>query len=178
MVEPTTNDYILVTRKNFLLEDINGKMIEKSLLEIKGAFLVKIRDNAFKGIDGENVFIHINKFLEVVEPLKIRGLSHDRFRLSVFPTSLLGAANEWFTKECISTITTWENLVEKFVQKFYHLFYHIEEEEDDEEYPPINNMHELKIRDEFLKILRYNAFNDMDGGDVINHIARVVEITE
>ncbi|GJR58004.1 hypothetical protein Tco_1500166 [Tanacetum coccineum] len=43
---------------------------------------------------------------------------------------------------------------------------------------PINNMHELKIRDEFLKILRYNAFNGMDGGDVIDHIARVVKITE
>ncbi|GKA80887.1 hypothetical protein Tco_0787579 [Tanacetum coccineum] len=44
--------------------------------------------------------------------------------------------------------------------------------------PPINNIHKLKIRDEFLKILRDNAFNGMDGGDVIDHIARVVEITE
>ncbi|GKB35251.1 retrovirus-related pol polyprotein from transposon TNT 1-94 [Tanacetum coccineum] len=43
---------------------------------------------------------------------------------------------------------------------------------------PINNMHELKIGDEFLKILRDNAFNGMDGGDMIDHIARVVEITE
>ncbi|GKB94741.1 hypothetical protein Tco_0980878 [Tanacetum coccineum] len=136
MAEPTMNDYILVTRKNFLSEDNNEKMIEKSLLEIEGTFLVKIRDNAYKGIDGENVFIHINKFLKVVEPLKIRGLSHDRFRLSVFPTLLSGAVSEWFTKECIGTITTWENLVEKFVQKFYHLFDHIEEEEDDEEYDP------------------------------------------
>ncbi|GJS97755.1 hypothetical protein Tco_0804723 [Tanacetum coccineum] len=136
LAKPTMNDYILVTRKNFLSEDNNGKMIEKCLLEIEGTFLVKIHDNAYKGIDGENVFIHIYKFLEVVEPLKIRGLSHDRFRLSVFPTSLSGAASEWFTKECIDTVTTWENLVEKFVQKFYHLFDHIEEEEDDEEYDP------------------------------------------
>ncbi|GJU77659.1 hypothetical protein Tco_1274729 [Tanacetum coccineum] len=59
MAEPTTNDYILVTRNNFLLEDSNGKMIEKSLLEIEVTFLEKIRDNAFKGFDGENVFAHI-----------------------------------------------------------------------------------------------------------------------
>ncbi|GKE26624.1 hypothetical protein Tco_1442008 [Tanacetum coccineum] len=39
-------------------------------------------------------------------------------------------------------------------------------------------MHKLKIRDEFLKILKDNAFNGIDGGDVIDHIARVVEITE
>ncbi|GKC58811.1 hypothetical protein Tco_1086409, partial [Tanacetum coccineum] len=42
----------------------------------------------------------------------------------------------------------------------------------------INNMHELRIGGEFLKILRGNAFNGMDGGDVIDHIARVVKITE
>ncbi|GKA18974.1 hypothetical protein Tco_0698889 [Tanacetum coccineum] len=80
------------------LEDSNGKMIEKSLLEIEVTFLEKIRDNAFKGFDGENVFAHID--------------------------------------ECIDTIATWEDLVEKFVQKFYHLFDHIEEEEDDEDYDP------------------------------------------
>ncbi|GJY62241.1 retrotransposon protein [Tanacetum coccineum] len=40
---------------------------------IKMQTLVKIRDNAFNGIDGENVFEHINSFLEVVEPLKEEG---------------------------------------------------------------------------------------------------------
>ncbi|GJS76650.1 hypothetical protein Tco_0726531 [Tanacetum coccineum] len=36
----------------------------------------------------------------------------------------------------------------------------------------------LKISDEFLKILQDNTFNGMDGGDIIDHIARVLEITE
>ncbi|GKD65336.1 hypothetical protein Tco_1307444 [Tanacetum coccineum] len=36
----------------------------------------------------------------------------------------------------------------------------------------------LKIGDEFLKILEDNAFNGMDGGDVTDHIAKVIEITE
>ncbi|GJV51259.1 hypothetical protein Tco_1447000 [Tanacetum coccineum] len=36
----------------------------------------------------------------------------------------------------------------------------------------------LKIGDEFLKILRDNAFNGMDGSDVIDHIEKVLEITE
>ncbi|GKA90774.1 hypothetical protein Tco_0812644 [Tanacetum coccineum] len=36
----------------------------------------------------------------------------------------------------------------------------------------------LKIGDEFLKILEDNAFNGMDGGDVTDHIAKVLEITE
>ncbi|GKB56567.1 hypothetical protein Tco_0912753 [Tanacetum coccineum] len=37
---------------------------------------------------------------------------------------------------------------------------------------------ELKINDEFLKLLQDNAFNGMDGGDVTDHIAKVLEITE
>ncbi|GJX69979.1 hypothetical protein Tco_0307150 [Tanacetum coccineum] len=43
---------------------------------------------------------------------------------------------------------------------------------------PINKMHELKIRDEFLKILRDNAFNGTDKGDMIDHISKILEITK
>ncbi|GKD34825.1 hypothetical protein Tco_1250334 [Tanacetum coccineum] len=87
-------------------------MIEKIFVEIQGAFLVKIRDNAFNGTIGENGFEHINNFLEVVGPLKINGVSQDRFRLSIFPISLAGAASEWFKKDCIGSVTTWEDLYE------------------------------------------------------------------
>ncbi|GKB39158.1 hypothetical protein Tco_0884100 [Tanacetum coccineum] len=80
-----TNDYISATRKSFILNDNDGKMIEKNFIEIEGTFLVKIHDNAFRGMNGENVFEQINSFLEVVEPLKVRGLSHDQIRLSVVP---------------------------------------------------------------------------------------------
>ncbi|GJV06685.1 hypothetical protein Tco_1344341 [Tanacetum coccineum] len=111
-------------------------MVEKSFLEIQGTFLVKIRDNTFNGIIGENTFKHIDNFLEVVGPLKIKGLSQDRFRLSIFPISLAGAASEWFKKDCIGSVTTWEDLVEKFVQKFYQLSDNNEEMETDEDDDP------------------------------------------
>ncbi|GJS80805.1 hypothetical protein Tco_0747346 [Tanacetum coccineum] len=78
-------------KKNFISDDNEERMVEKSFLEIQGTFLVKIRDNTFNGIIGENAFKHIDNFLEVVGPLKIKGLSQDRFRLSVFPILLAGA---------------------------------------------------------------------------------------
>ncbi|GKB43942.1 hypothetical protein Tco_0888884, partial [Tanacetum coccineum] len=90
MVE--SNEYIPVTRKNFLADDNKGRMVEKSFLEIQGMFLVKIRDNTFNGIIGENAFKPIDNFLNVVGPLKIKGPSQDRLRLSVFPISLAGVA--------------------------------------------------------------------------------------
>ncbi|GKD89971.1 hypothetical protein Tco_1365478, partial [Tanacetum coccineum] len=46
------------------------------------------------------------------------------------------AASEWFTKECIGSITTWDNMVEKFILKFHHLSDHDEEEETEEDDNP------------------------------------------
>nr|GEX28975.1 hypothetical protein [Tanacetum cinerariifolium] len=128
-----TEDYIFVTRKNCISNDNEGRIIEKSYVEIQGAFLVKIRDNNLNGIIGENLFEHINKFLEVVELIKINGVSQDRFRLNIFPISLAGVAGEWFKKDCIGSVTTWEDLVEKFVQKFYQRSYDNEEIADEED---------------------------------------------
>ncbi|GKC95681.1 hypothetical protein Tco_1161123, partial [Tanacetum coccineum] len=66
-----------------------------------------------------------------VGPIKINGESQDRIRLSTFPISLAGAAGEWFKKDCIGSVTTWDDLVEKFVKKFYQLSDHNEEIEED-----------------------------------------------
>ncbi|GKD71368.1 hypothetical protein Tco_1325458 [Tanacetum coccineum] len=92
MAEP--KDYVTATRKNFVSNDNEGRMVEKCSVEIQGTFLVKIRDDAFNRNVGENAFKHINKFLKIVGPIKINGLTQDRFRLSVFPISLAGAASE------------------------------------------------------------------------------------
>ncbi|GJR30350.1 hypothetical protein Tco_1106582 [Tanacetum coccineum] len=130
-----TNDHF-APRKNFVSNDNEGRMVEKCIVEIQGTFLVKIRDDALNGNVGENAFKHIDKFLKVVGPIKINGLTQDRFRLSVFPVSLAGAASEWFIKECIGLLTTWDNMVEKFVMKFHYLSDHDEEEETEEDDNP------------------------------------------
>ncbi|GKC96520.1 hypothetical protein Tco_1161962 [Tanacetum coccineum] len=82
------------------------------------------------------------------------GLTQDRFRLSVFPVSFAGAASEWFTKKCIGSITTWDNMVEKFILKFYHLSDHDEEEETEED----DNPNEMDNMPEIFKIER-NLFD-------------------
>ncbi|GKC29425.1 hypothetical protein Tco_1036719 [Tanacetum coccineum] len=127
MAEP--NDYITATQKNF------------------------IRNDAFNGNNGENAYEHINKFLEIVGPIKINGLTQDRFRLSIFPVLLAGAAYEWFTKECIGSITTWDNMLEKFIFKFHHLSDHNEEETEEDD-----NRNETDNIPEILRI-EGNLFN-------------------
>ncbi|GKC50540.1 hypothetical protein Tco_1073285, partial [Tanacetum coccineum] len=74
MAGPIMKEYISAISKSFISNNNNGIMIEKNFIENEGTLLLKIHDNAFHGNHGEDVFKHINSFLEVVEPLKIRGL--------------------------------------------------------------------------------------------------------
>ncbi|GKD68930.1 hypothetical protein Tco_1323020, partial [Tanacetum coccineum] len=48
--------------------------------------------------------------------------SHSEQRIDFY-----SAAYEWFKKDCIGSITTWDDLVGKFVQKYYQLSDHDEE---------------------------------------------------
>nr|GEX39372.1 hypothetical protein [Tanacetum cinerariifolium] len=139
-------------------------MIEKIFVEIQGAFLVKTRDNTFNGTIRENAFEHINNFLKVVGPLKINGVSQDRFRLSVFPISLAGATSESFKNDCIGSVTTWENLIEKFVQKFYQVSNDNEEMEAEERDDPDDIAEIFKIKGNLFdyETPLCKAFNDFN----------------
>ncbi|GJT71185.1 hypothetical protein Tco_1030471 [Tanacetum coccineum] len=50
MAEPVLEEYITVAQKNYISGNDEGKISEKSFLELKGTFLIKIRDNAFSSI--------------------------------------------------------------------------------------------------------------------------------
>ncbi|GJW33271.1 hypothetical protein Tco_0053303 [Tanacetum coccineum] len=104
----------------------------------------------------EDVIGHIGKVLEILDLVKIAVWTLFQLRMKAFPLllskdakkwwmnegngnipiSLAGAASEWFTKECIGSITTWDNVVEKFIMKFHHLSDHDEEEETEEDDNP------------------------------------------
>ncbi|GKD32627.1 hypothetical protein Tco_1248136 [Tanacetum coccineum] len=97
MAEP--NNYITATRKNFISNDNEGRMVEKCIVEIQGTFFEKIP----------------------------------------------GAAYEWFTKECMGSIGTWDSMVEKFIMKFHHLSDHNDDEDVEEEEDPNKTNNAPKI---------------------------------
>ncbi|GJT49875.1 hypothetical protein Tco_0976032 [Tanacetum coccineum] len=104
------------------------------------------------------------KYKGLFWPLKIKGVSHDRFRLIVFPISLTGAVSKWFKKDCIGSVTTWEDLVEKFVQKFYQRSYNDEEMEADEDDNPNDVAEIFKIEGNLFdfEIPLCKAFNEFN----------------
>ncbi|GJT20175.1 putative ribonuclease H-like domain-containing protein [Tanacetum coccineum] len=164
MAEP--NNYITATRKNFVSNDNKGRMVEKCIVEIQGTFLEKIRNDAFNGNKGENAYEHINKFLNVVGPIKINGLTQDRFWLSIFLVSLTRAAYEWFTKECIGSITTWDSMIEKFIPKFYYLSNYNDDEDIEEEEDPNETKNAPKIF--MIKIALFTRMENFKRGSYAN----------
>nr|GEU30779.1 hypothetical protein [Tanacetum cinerariifolium] len=127
-----------------------------------GSILVKIRDNIFNEAIEENMFEHINKFLEVVGPIKINGVSQDQFRLSIFSISLAGIVGEWFKKNCIGSVTTWGDLVEKFVQKFYQLSDHKDKIKEDDDLDNITDIFKIEGNLFDFKTPLCEAFNNFN----------------
>ncbi|GJV26677.1 retrovirus-related pol polyprotein from transposon TNT 1-94 [Tanacetum coccineum] len=76
---------------------------------------------------------------------------------------------EWFINECIGTISTWDDLAEKFVLKFYNLCEHDEEEETEDDNDPdvIDNVPKIfKIDDDLLNFdsplcIAFEEFNHL-----------------
>nr|GEZ77896.1 hypothetical protein [Tanacetum cinerariifolium] len=68
MAEPVLEEYIIVTRKNYISRNNGRKIVEK---KVKGTIRIKIHNNALSGTNGEDTIEHIENFLKVVDLLKI-----------------------------------------------------------------------------------------------------------
>nr|GEX20371.1 RNA-directed DNA polymerase homolog [Tanacetum cinerariifolium] len=120
--------------KNCISNDNEVKMIEINFVEIQGTFLIKVGDNAFNAAIGENMFEHINKFLKVVGPIKLNG----------------------------GSVTSWDDLVEKFAQKFYQLCDHNDDIKEDDDPDDIADI--LKIKGNLFNFETpiFGKFHELD----------------
>ena len=64
---------------------------------------------------------HLAKFLEFYDTFKINGISNDAIHLRLFPFSLRKKAKQWLNSLPQGSITTWEQMTEKFLLKYFLL---------------------------------------------------------
>ncbi|KAK5772885.1 hypothetical protein PVK06_049187 [Gossypium arboreum] len=62
---------------------------------------------------------HLANFLEFSDTFKINGVSDDAIRLRLFPFSLRNKAKQWLKSLPQGSITTWEQMTEKFLLKYF-----------------------------------------------------------
>ena len=73
----------------------------------------------FHGLPSENPNTHLTILIEVCNIVKYNGISEEDLRLRLFPLSLSDQAKHWLTSQPPDSITSWNDLVQKFLTKFF-----------------------------------------------------------
>jgi len=73
----------------------------------------------FYGMDNENPYTHVSRFLDMCQNFTCPGISEDAIILRLFPLTLRDTALEWLDSLPVASITTWNDLGHKFCTKFF-----------------------------------------------------------
>ena len=98
---------------------IRKPVIAANNFEIKSGTIQMIKSSQFGGLATEDPKEHISNFVELCETFKFNGVTDDAVRLRLFPFSLRDGAKSWLNSLPANSITTWEELCQKFLNKFF-----------------------------------------------------------
>ena len=93
--------------------------IQANNFELKSVTLQMLQNILFHGLLNENPNMHLTNFLEVCDTIKYNGVTEEALRLRLFPLSLGDRAKHWLTSQPPNSITSWNDLVQKFLTKFF-----------------------------------------------------------
>ncbi|XP_042009152.1 uncharacterized protein LOC121757717 [Salvia splendens] len=89
--------------------------------ELKTTLIQFVEQRVFSGRPTEDPNRHLAKFLEIVNTTKLNGVPEDTIKLRLFPFSLSGYARDWFDNLEPGSVTSWDDLVQKFLDRFFPL---------------------------------------------------------
>ena len=93
--------------------------IQANNFELKAMTLQILQNIMFHGLPSENPNMHLTNFIEVCDIIKYNGVTKEVLRLRLFPLSLGDRAKHWLTSQPLYSITSWNDLVQKFLTKFF-----------------------------------------------------------
>lgn len=73
----------------------------------------------FGGGPSDDPHRHLRAFNQLCENFKCRGVSDEALKMRLFPYSLTGRAQDWFNALASESITTWNDLKEKFLMRYF-----------------------------------------------------------
>ncbi|MCS5023618.1 retrotransposon gag domain-containing protein, partial [Staphylococcus aureus] len=85
--------------------------------ELKPAILQLLP--SFYGLERDDPYMHVKEFLEICSTFRFQNFNDESVRLRMFPFSLKDKAKAWLNSLPTGTITSWNQLVNKFLSKFF-----------------------------------------------------------
>ena len=106
------------------INDIQSSIIRPAIsantFEIKSSTIQMIQNSVqFGGSPTEDPNMHIRDFIEICDTFKFNDVTEDAIKLRLFPFSLRDKAKCWLHSLPPGSITTWEDLAQKFLTKFF-----------------------------------------------------------
>ena len=98
---------------------IRRPSIQANNFELKMVTLQMLQNIQFHGLPSENPNMHLTNFIEVCDTIKYNGVIEEALRLRLFTLSLGDRAKHWLRSQPPDSITSWNNLVQKFLRKFF-----------------------------------------------------------
>ena len=93
--------------------------IQANNFKLKGVTLQMLNNIPFHGLPSENPNAHLTSFIEVCDTIKYNGVTEEALKLQLFALSLSDRAKHWLTSQPPDSITSWNDLVQKFITKIF-----------------------------------------------------------
>ena len=114
----TLRDYYRpVVAENY--SGIQRQTVPANNFELKPALINMVQQNQYGGTPNDDPNIHLATFLEICETVKYNRVPPDAIRLKLFPFSLRDKARAWLQSLPPGSVTTWEDMAQKFLTKFF-----------------------------------------------------------
>ncbi|KAL5563618.1 hypothetical protein UlMin_033365 [Ulmus minor] len=106
------------------LDGLNSSIVQPEIealhFELKPVMFQMLQTaGQFSGLPTEDPHLHLRLFMEVANAFKINGVTDDILKLKLFPYSLRDRARAWLNSLPSDSITTWNDLAEKFLMKYF-----------------------------------------------------------
>ncbi|KAJ9544806.1 hypothetical protein OSB04_024513 [Centaurea solstitialis] len=94
--------------------------IKAAHFSLKPLMFSMIQTNGqFGGTAVEDPHSHLKSFMQITDSFRIPGVSPSALRLSLFPFSLKERARAWYDSLEPDSITSWNQMAEKFLKKYF-----------------------------------------------------------